>query len=95
MAKDKEAEALFCVPIYIETHEIKLGAFHAHNLKDVGHTSFQIVAIFLPPQAPFPTNISKYMPWEKPYREKEDNAIIGTPPFALLELIFFFKFQAN
>lgn len=32
MAKDKEAEALFRVPIYIETHEIKLGAFHARNL---------------------------------------------------------------
>lgn len=44
---------------------------------------------------PFPTNISKYVPSEKPHREKDDNAIIGTPLFALLELIFFFKFQAN
>lgn len=42
-----------------------------------------------------PPNLSKYVPWEKPNREKDDNTIIGTPIFALLELIFFFKFQAN
>lgn len=41
---------------------------------------------------PSPTNISKYVPSEKPYREKDNNATIGTPRFALLELIFFFKF---
>lgn len=32
LAMAKEAEALLHVPIYIETDEIKLGAFHAHNL---------------------------------------------------------------
>lgn len=35
MAKEKEAEALFHVPIYIETDQIKLGALHAHNLTEM------------------------------------------------------------
>lgn len=44
---------------------------------------------------PSPTNIPNYVPLEKPCREKDDNAIIGTPRFVTLELIFFFKFQVN
>lgn len=44
---------------------------------------------------PSSTNISKYVPSEKPRREKDDNAIIGIPRFALLALIFFFKFQVE
>lgn len=35
MAKDKEEEELFHVPIYIEKYRIKLGDFHAHNLTKI------------------------------------------------------------
>lgn len=47
-------------------------------------------------QFSFPHHISKHVPSEKPYREKDDSAYaIGTPRFASLEFTFFFKFQVD